>query len=316
LKQPALSVVICTCERYDVLPGAVASVLQQAYRPLELVVVDNSADRAAALAFGERYRGNDKIRYAYEPLQGLSRARNKGVALSRGDIVAFIDDDAVAEPGWAEAIVRAFQLFPNAGYAGGRVVPRWLAPRPEWLTQDLLGYLSIVDWGGTIRKLRRGEWLAGCNIAFEREALTKAGGFPLDLGRKGTGPMLLSNEEIKLCEAIRSTGKIGIYAPAAIVGHLIGPERLNQSWFLRRAAWQAVSDFIASPGMKGKAFSFLASLKNTLVRRSRHSQSMSARVLNIYSATLRRLHGSPRLIENIGAENRDFLKDSLRITIE
>lgn len=248
-----LSIVICTCDRYDLLPSAIESILKQTHQSFELIVVDNSADCAATEAFGRQYDANDKIRYVHEPVQDLSNARNKGTELARGRIVAFMDDDAVAAPDWAEKLIAAFTAFGSkTGCVGGRILPRWLAPRPDWLGDELLGYLSIVDWGAKRRELKKGEWLAGCNMAFDRETLVAADGFTTNLGRKGSGPMLLSNEEIAVFEKIRSLGKLIVYAPDAVVEHSIGAERLTPNWFLRRAAWQAVSDFIVSPGKAKK----------------------------------------------------------------
>lgn len=245
---PEISAIICTCDRHDLLPEAIESILRQTLGAVELIVVDNSADQAAAAAFGKRCETEAKLRYICEPVQGLSNARNKGAALARGQIVAFMDDDAVAAPDWAEKLVLAFDAFGGkAGCVGGRIVPRWLAPRPSWLDSELLRYLSVVDWGGSVRELKEDEWLAGCNIAFDRETLLAAGGFSTNLGRHGNGPMLLSNEEIAVCKKIKEAGKRAVYAPDAVVEHLIGAERLTQNWFLRRAAWQAVSDFTLSP---------------------------------------------------------------------
>jgi len=303
------SAIVCTHNRYDILPAAIDSILKQNLSPLELIVVDNSPDAAAAQAFGARYRGSEKIGYVHEPAEGLSQARNTGVALARGDIVAFLDDDAAAEPGWAGALLRAFAGFPNAGCAGGRVVPRWLAPRPRWLDRELLGYLSIVDWGGSLREIEPGEWLAGCNIAYDRRALLDAGGFPVSLGRKGEGASLLSNEEALVNRTLRSRGKVVVYAPEAVVRHRIPPGRLTQEWFLRRAAWQAVSDFIAFSSPPKKR----ARLETKLVSLLGSAARLKWRMNDLRASVLERLNREPKLIENLDAEGGDFLKASLQI---
>ena len=127
---------------------------------------------------------------------------------------------------------------------GGRVIPRWLKPKPAWLSDSLLSYLSIIDWGGDVRELKATEWLAGCNIAFRKSMLVAVGGFSRALGRIGSGLSLLSNDEIEVMEKIHAEGRVSIYAPDAIVQHVIDPGRLTRAWFRRRVAWQAVSDFI------------------------------------------------------------------------
>jgi glycosyltransferase involved in cell wall biosynthesis len=245
--QPRLSVVVCTYDRYDVLPGAVRSLLrQQLYAgSLEIIVVDNSPNQENAARFRAGFVGDATVTYLLEPTPGLSHARNIGMAHARADLVAFMDDDAVAAPGWAFHILRAFEAFAgSAGVVGGRVLPRWISARPPWLGDDLLGYLSIVDWGGQTRPLQSHEWLVGCNISFDKRMLSSVGGFSEALGRIGAGQALLSNEEIEVAEKIRRAGRVPVYCPEALVHHVIDPARLTRAWFRRRSAWQAVSDYI------------------------------------------------------------------------
>ena len=130
---------------------------------------------------------------------------------------------------------------------GGRVDPIWSQPRPAWLHDSLLGNLSIVDWGGDARVAAKGEWFQGANIAFRVSAIVEHGGFSTRLGRIGSGSSLLSNEETHLLERIREAGGQAIYAPNAKVDHLVEAKRLTRSWFRKRNAWQALSDFTMRP---------------------------------------------------------------------
>ena len=246
----ALSAVICTYNRYDLLPEAIESLVEQDLPAgsLEIIVVDNSPDQACAARFGQRYEGLSNLTYLVEPKPGLSNARNIGTAAALGRIMAFIDDDARACSSWAKELLDAHAAFGGrAGIVGGPIVPRWTVEKPAWIGKPLLGYLSLVDLGHELRELSTGEWLAGCNISFDRASLICAGGFSTRLGRIGSGSTLLSNDEIEACERVRAMGKLAIYAPKAVVEHVIPPERLTQSWFRRRAAWQAVSDLLSGP---------------------------------------------------------------------
>ncbi len=232
------------------LPEAIESLTQQDTRAgsLEIIVVDNSPDQAGAARFAERYAGRSNLTYLVEPKPGLSNARNRGTAAALGRIVAFIDDDARACPSWAKELLHAHAAFEGrAGVVGGPIVPRWTNEKPAWMGKPLLGYLSLIDLGGKLRELAEGEWLAGCNISFDRASLISAGGFSARLGRIGAGSTLLSNEEIEASERVRAMGKLAIYAPNAVVEHVIPPERLTHSWFRSRAAWQAVSDLLSEP---------------------------------------------------------------------
>ena len=247
---PRLSVAICTYDRYHRLPGAIEALLKQDCESgfLEIIVIDNSPDQAAAEIYSQRYRSEPRIRYVLEPAPGLSNARNVATSLARADLIAFIDDDAIAAPDWAIKIVQAFETAaPRAAVIGGRVLPRWVSTRPTWLSDNLLGHLSIVDWGGSLRELASDQWLAGCNIAFDKKALIAAGGFSRALGRMGSGFLLLSNDEIEVLERIHAAGRVSMYCPEAVVEHVIDPGRLTRNWFRRRLAWQAVSDFIKNP---------------------------------------------------------------------
>jgi glucosyl-dolichyl phosphate glucuronosyltransferase len=272
----ALSAIICTYNRYGLLPEAIDSLVKQDIPAglLEIIVVDNSPDQAGAARFGQRYAGLSNLTYLVEPKPGLSNARNIGTAVAFGRIVAFIDDDARACQSWAKELLSAHAAFDGrAGIVGGPIVPRWTDEKPAWLGKPLLGYLSLIDLGHELRELSAGEWLAGCNISFDRGSLIAAGGFSTRLGRTGSGSTLLSNEEMEVSERVRAMGKLAIFAPKAVVEHVIQPERLTQSWFRRRAAWQAVSDLLSEPELAPE----LAEIAlRRLSRRSHGSQLFGA----------------------------------------
>jgi GT2 family glycosyltransferase len=243
----ALSAVICTYDRYDLLPEAIDSLVTQQVPGgvIEIVVVDNSPEAVRAPHVAQRYAGLRNLAYVVEPTPGLANARNRGIEASRAPIVAFLDDDARAACGWARELLAAHAAYDGrAGIVGGPVVPRWPGEKPAWLDASLLGYLSLVDLGAERRELSAAEWLAGCNISFDKAALVAAGGFTTGLGRIGAGAVLLSNEEIEASDRIRAQGRLAIYTPHAVVEHVIAPERLTPAWFRRRAAWQAVSDVL------------------------------------------------------------------------
>jgi glycosyltransferase involved in cell wall biosynthesis len=248
MNHPEIGAVICTYNRYDVLPGAIDSLLHQDMgEALDILVIDNSPDQEKAAQFGAAY-DDTPVRYLLEPVPGLSNARNVGAEACNAKYVAYMDDDAVAAPDWARNLMAGLETMgPEAAVAGGRIIPRWLTPRPDWLPDELIGNLSIVDWGGATRFIGKSEWLAGCNIAFDRQMLLDVGGFSRALGRIGAGLALLSNEESAVIDKFAEIHRRAIYVPNATVEHLIEPARLNQEWFRRRAAWQAVSDYIKDP---------------------------------------------------------------------
>lgn len=243
---PQITVVVCTYNRYDVLPDAIASLAIQnlAEDAIELIVVDNSSDKKGQEAFWSDFDAARKPRVLFEPVPGLSRARNRGVREATAPIVAFIDDDAIAAAQWCEALVSTFAGHAEAGIAGGPVRPIWPAAEPKWLHPWQRGFYTIIDHGPDERALVGGEYLAGTNIAFRRDALLEAGGFDESLGR--TGAVLLSNEELATTSRLHERGLDSWYNPQAEVLHRVHADRVDPSWLRRRIAWQAVSDILAN----------------------------------------------------------------------
>jgi glycosyltransferase involved in cell wall biosynthesis len=221
--------------------AALAPGEQQDAPPYEVLVIDQTPPeaRTALLSIAPH------ARQVFQDATGLSVARNLGITLADGDIIAFLDDDAVPSPRWAAEIAAAFAEPQYAGVlaAGGRVVPEWpRSGRPPWMTRSMEGYLSCIDWGDTARFLRSSEWIVGANMAFRCGVFEEFGLFDTALGRKGGGS-LLSNEETALIKLIGHDRVL--YQPRAQVIHVIPPERVRLAWFRRRSYWQAVSDIMA-----------------------------------------------------------------------
>jgi len=246
---PRIAVAVCTYDRYAHLERALASLTRQtlAAADFRIIVVDNSPGRTAGEAFYALHRDIPNLDYRFADQPGLSNARNTALAASPEELIAFIDDDAVARPAWLERLVEAFDaLGPSAAVVGGTVELLWPSPRPPWLSDTLLSHLSAVNWGERRRPIDPAtEWLVGTNIAFRREALAAIGGFSPVLGRYGHGGALLSNEEIDTVDRIRAAGGSAFFEPAAIVDHSVHPDRLTPAWFRRRVAWQEISEAIA-----------------------------------------------------------------------
>jgi glucosyl-dolichyl phosphate glucuronosyltransferase len=248
-KRPKLiSAIVCTYDRYDVLPDSLVSLNQQSLpkSDYEVIVVDNSSDREAQRSFWKRSQSRFPVTVELQPVPGLSKARNTGLRTATAPLVAFADDDAVVSSNWLESLVRLFDDEPSAGIGGGPVVPIWPDAAPKWLHDWLSGFFTIVDRGAARRRLGDDEWLAGTNIAFRRDLLLDAGGFDETLGRRGS--KLLSNEELEVSRRIQEAGFGAFYEPAALVYHKIHEARVNQAWLRRRVAWQIISDAILPAG--------------------------------------------------------------------
>ena len=251
---PTATVVICayTEDRWDDLVAAVASVRAQDTEPVEVLVV---VDHSPALLERARTRFTEPVRVLPNVRrQGLSGARNTGVAAASGDVVVFLDDDAAARPGWLAALLAPY-ADPEVVAVGGAAHPRFPArgaggspTRPGLLPSggvgpDASGELDwIVGCTYTGQPTRSAEVrnLMGCNMSVRRTVLADVGGFAEDLGRIGRNP--LGCEETELCirvrQAYRRAGRAAriLFEPAAAVDHRVGPDRVRWS-YLRRRCW-------------------------------------------------------------------------------
>jgi glucosyl-dolichyl phosphate glucuronosyltransferase len=239
-----ISAVICTHNRVGYARRALASLVEPGISDdQEVLVVDNASTDATAKVVSEF--ASERVRYLYVPTLGLSHARNAGWQGARGEYVAYLDDDAVACPGWLGRIVEAFETVrPRPGCVGGKVLPRWESPRPPWLSDAVALSLTIVDWPDGPRVLRdvRQEWLAGTNIAVRRVLLQRFDGFTPRLDR--VGKRLVSNGDIYLQLLIAAGGDTCWYDPSVAVVHHILASRLAKRWFYRRYYSQGVSDAV------------------------------------------------------------------------
>ena len=247
---PLFSVVICTYQRYDRLPQAIQSVLRQdiGAEHFDLWVMDNSPASPERTALQKHYATTSGLHYVTLDFPGLANARNEALARCKGNIVVFLDDDAVALPGWLSAYREAFEgADATIAAIGGRIIPVFESAKPVWLHDNLMHYLSVCDRD----EMPQGYAPCGANVAFRREALDGAI-FHTGLGRRGgENNNLLSGEDSSLtAHILNNGGKFG-YAPKAAVDHHIPAHRLTRSWFRRRVAWQAISDQLQN-GLKAE----------------------------------------------------------------
>jgi glycosyltransferase involved in cell wall biosynthesis len=235
---PTVSVVICayTERRWDELVDAVASVDDQTMPPLEVVV---SVDHNPALRERVARHLPAVIVTDNRQRQGLSGARNAGVAVARGDVVAFLDDDAIAAPDWLERLAAGYGDSDVLG-VGGAIEPLWSTGRPRCFPEEfdwVIGctYRGMPERPAPVRNL------IGANMSYRRTVLNTVGGFRCDIGRVGTRP--LGCEETELCIRSRRRWPNGsfLYDPSARVRHRVPPSRANWRYFHARCYAEGIS---------------------------------------------------------------------------
>ncbi|MEU4656590.1 glycosyltransferase family 2 protein [Streptomyces sp. NPDC023723] len=243
MSAPDISVVVCayTEDRWEDILAAVASVRAQSRPALEtLLVVDHNA--ALKDRLGKEYRATDDVRVlANAGLRGLSAGRNTGIAAARGEVIAFLDDDAVAERDWLLHFAGAYD-DPRVMAVGGRTVPVWASGRrPVWFPEEF-------DWvvGCTYRGLPPGRVrvrnVLGGNASFRRTAFDAAGGFATGIGRDGD-KRPLGGEETELC--IRLTrarpDAVLLIDDRAVIHHRVPAPREHFGYFRTRTYAEGLS---------------------------------------------------------------------------
>jgi glycosyltransferase involved in cell wall biosynthesis len=238
-----ISVVIAAYNRCAYLKAALDSLVCQDLPAdsFEIIIVDNNShDKTPELAASYCNRSEPVIRYVKELKQGLSFARNRGAQEARGSIVAFTDDDAVADKGWLQGLMGVYRQFPDAGVVGGKIKLTWPVEKPAWLSPNLEQSYGALDYGDEIQALRYPKTPFGGNFSVPRQLFLELGGFNEALGR--TRARLLSSEEVYLCRLIEQRGKQVYYAPQAVVHHTVLPERMSKKYLLKRAYAQGKSN--------------------------------------------------------------------------
>jgi len=244
-----ISVIICTHNRQSYLLKALGSLERQslAREIFEIIVVDNASNDNTAAIVKEWLKTFANIKYVYESRLGLSIARNTGVEIAQGRYVVYLDDDAVAVPGWLESILDTFHGFPDIGAVGGPVQLDWGGSPPEWLPRRDWSLYSFLDYGPIGRFISNGEHLVGANMGFVRQQLLHIGGFDPHLGRKGVS--LLSGEESSVFNLLRANSLKIYYQPKALVYHTVPQERQTKRWLSRRTFWDGASQPLLDYGL-------------------------------------------------------------------
>jgi len=245
-----ISVIIPTRNRASMLAAALDSLVTQTIDPrrFEILVIDNGSTDDTPDVAKQASEKLANMRYCYESEPGLHAGRHLGLKESRGDLLAFADDDIVALPTWLAAIEDAFSK-PHVALVGGNNLPMFIDPPPPWLTElwgrgsahggRAIPALSLIELEGEMRPISP-MLVWGCNFSIRKNVLLQAGGFhpdgmPKELIRfRGDGETHVSN-------FVAQSGMRCLFQPEATVYHKVTPERMTHAYFHQRGFNQGVS---------------------------------------------------------------------------
>ncbi|MBQ7210020.1 MAG: glycosyltransferase family 2 protein [Paludibacteraceae bacterium] len=229
-----LSVLICTFNREQYLPRLFTSIVANSlpYTEYELVVVDNnSSDHTAQYCrqFASEHKDLNFC-YVFEPVQGLSVARNTAIRSSYGEVVVFVDDDAYVDSDYLATYANYFSNHPNTMAAGGPILPSYDTEEPAWMTKYTKELLTAYMYlGDKTRIYPKGRFPGGGNAAYRREVFDTVGLFNTTLGRNGNS--LGSSEEKDIFFKLRQKKMEVVYLPKAILHHIIPAYKLENNYF-------------------------------------------------------------------------------------
>ena len=226
----SVSVIIAahTFERCDDLKQAVESALGQQSPPYELVVaVDNNPDLYEWVC----KKLPDVVAVDHRGARGAGSTRNSGAKAAYGNILAFLDDDAIARPGWLQSLIAPLAR-PDVVGVGGRAEPVWRGPVPNWLPAEFLwvvgaSYLGMPKAAAPIRNV----WSQ--NMAVRRADFWNVGGFREGFGKVGLESTACDDTDLCIRMSV-ATGGIWWYEPSALIGHVVPARRGTARFFVQR----------------------------------------------------------------------------------
>ena len=227
----AISVIVCayTERRWDCLRAALESIRVQDVQPFEIIAV---IDHNPALKRRVCETYSDIKTISNGGRQGLSAARNTGVHCAQGTVVAFLDDDAVAERDWLARML-AHYADPAVMGVGGRVVPLWPGQRPRWFPEEF-NWVVGCSYRGQPERLAAVRNPIGCNMSFRRAVVEQLGGFREGIGREGSDGSGCEETEFCIRAHQAHPQSVLIYDPDMIVHHRLEPERATWRYFRGR----------------------------------------------------------------------------------
>lgn len=228
------SVIVCTYNRAESLMDTLGALKAQQVASdyaWEVIVVDNNSRDHTRQVVEEFMEDWSVLRYEFEGQQGLSHARNHGIACAHGEVLLFTDDDVLPEADWLETTLLGLEKY-QASACGGYIAPIWETQPPEWLTERFYGFLAIrTDRTDDYPITEASQAPFGANMAIRRAVFDRVGLFDTNRGRKGK--VLASGEDGEMFERILAENLKAVFLGASRVHHKVEAFRMTKSYFRR-----------------------------------------------------------------------------------
>ena len=231
-----LTVIICTYNRAKYIGPLLESIAandldKQEY---EILLVDNNCTdntREICDVFAAAHK-DVNFRYEIETEQGLSAARNKGIKEAKGDLIVYVDDDALVDAHYLRDYVEWFSTHPETKACGGPIEPLYETQEPDWMMPYTRALLTAwMNYGDKVREYPKGCFPGGGNAAYRKEVFDKVGLFNTELGRKGDS--LAGAEEKDIFDKMHALGMQILYLPTPVLHHIIPQRKLEKDYFDR-----------------------------------------------------------------------------------
>ena len=231
-----ISVIVCTYNRDKYIYNVLKSLADNTLSPncYEIVLVDNNCTdntRSECTRFAQDFP-EVAFRYLVETNQGLSHARNRGIKESAGDILVYVDDDALVNKAYLQTYADFFEQHPEIDAAGGPIIPQYETSEPTWMSPIIKALLTGYKYlGNQPKEFPKNDYPGGGNAAYRATVFDKVGLFNVELGRKGDS--LVGAEEKDIFDKMTTLGMRFYYLPNAILYHIIPEKKLSRDYFDR-----------------------------------------------------------------------------------
>ncbi len=230
MKSVAVVISVYSIDRANDAVDCIESVKNQTLAPKEIIVVLDPDD--VLVDYYKKRLGSD-VKLVTSDAFGLSSARNMGIKSSDSELIAFIDDDAVADCNWLKNIIANFE-DPSVIGAGGRIIPMWPDKDPGWFPEELYWIVGCSYKGLPTSKAEIRNPI-GCNMVFRRSLFDRVGLFSTILGRVGNVLLGHDDTEFGIRAKRRVVGSKIVYVPEAVVYHRVAKRRVSFRYVLERS---------------------------------------------------------------------------------